>query len=152
MFVTENGPILRWTRTVGTTGALAMAIGAAGRVLASGIRPQDISGQLTSVLDPARRYTSVWSPGSVPVISSFFGITIRMYHDDHPPPHIHAEYQGYEAFVSIDTGDVLEGQLPTKAAAIVREWCLVHQRELVQNWENAQAFGSLERIRGADHD
>ena len=88
----------------------------------------------------------------MPIISYFFGITIRMYHDDHPPPHIHAEYQGYEAFVSIETGDVLEGQLPRKVAAIVREWCLVHQGELLGNWERARALAPLERIQGADHD
>ncbi len=29
----------------------------------------------------------------MPVISYFFGIYIRMYHDDHPPMHIHVEYQ-----------------------------------------------------------
>jgi hypothetical protein len=43
------------------------------------------------------------------VISSFFGIYVRMYFDDHPPPHVHVEYQGHEAFVAIQTGDVLEG-------------------------------------------
>ncbi|MBN1611226.1 MAG: DUF4160 domain-containing protein [Polyangiaceae bacterium] len=91
-------------------------------------------------------------PRAVPIISSFFGITIRMYHDDHPPPHFHAEYQGYEAFVSIDSGDVIEGRLPRTAAAIVREWCLLHRPALVRNWENAQAFRPLERIQGADHD
>ena len=30
----------------------------------------------------------------MPAISNFFGITIRMYYDDHAPPHFHAEYQG----------------------------------------------------------
>ena len=89
---------------------------------------------------------------SVPIISTFFGITIRMYHDNHPPAHVHAEYQGYEAFVSIDTGEVLEGRLPRTAAGIVREWCLLHRPELVRNWENAQALRPLERIQGADHD
>jgi len=29
----------------------------------------------------------------MPIISYFFGIYIRMYHDDHNPPHIHVEYQ-----------------------------------------------------------
>jgi len=28
----------------------------------------------------------------VPVISNFFGIYVRMYFDDHAPPHIHVEY------------------------------------------------------------
>ena len=40
----------------------------------------------------------------MPVISYFFGIYVRMYHDDHNPPHFHAEYQGHEAFVEIATG------------------------------------------------
>ena len=48
----------------------------------------------------------------MPVISSFFGIYIRMYHADHAPPHIHAEYQGHEALVEISTGHILEGSLP----------------------------------------
>ncbi|WP_373691025.1 DUF4160 domain-containing protein [Endozoicomonas sp. ONNA2] len=50
----------------------------------------------------------------MPVISTFFGIYIRMYHADHAPPHFHAEYQGHEALVDISTGHVLEGGLPKK--------------------------------------
>jgi hypothetical protein len=63
----------------------------------------------------------------MPVISYFFGIYIRMYHNDHAPPHIHVEYQGHEAFVSIATGEVLDGKLPQKAQQLVREWSLTHQ-------------------------
>jgi Domain of unknown function (DUF4160) len=37
----------------------------------------------------------------MPTIAIFFGIIIRMWHDDHPPVHIHAEYQGFEALVSV---------------------------------------------------
>jgi hypothetical protein len=28
----------------------------------------------------------------MPEISRFFGISIKMFLDDHPPPHFHAEY------------------------------------------------------------
>lgn len=45
----------------------------------------------------------------MPVISYFFGIYIRMYHDDHEPPHVHVAYQGHEALVAIHTGDVIAG-------------------------------------------
>jgi hypothetical protein len=31
---------------------------------------------------------------AMPAISIFFGIVIKMYYDDHRPPHFHAEYQG----------------------------------------------------------
>jgi len=56
----------------------------------------------------------------MPVISYFFGIYIRMYHDDHNPPHFHAEYQGHEAIVDLKTGEILRGSLPKKAANIIK--------------------------------
>jgi len=88
----------------------------------------------------------------MPILSVFFGIIIRMWHDDHPPPHIHASYQGFEALVDIRSGMVIEGKLPKKAAKIVKEWCLAHEDELLANWERAQQFEPLERIPGADYD
>ena len=88
----------------------------------------------------------------MPILSVFFGIIVRMWHDDHPPPHIHVEYQGFEALVQIPTGQVSVGKLPRKVAAIVQEWCLTHQQELLDNWERAQRFEPLERIQGADND
>ena len=88
----------------------------------------------------------------MPILSIFFGIVVRMWHDDHPPPHIHVEYQGFEALVQIESGLVTQGRLPPKAAAIVKEWCLRHRAELLDNWQRAQRFEPLERIQGADHD
>jgi len=88
----------------------------------------------------------------MPIPAVFFGIIVRMWHDDHPPPHVHVEYQGFEAFVEIRTGEISEGRLPRKAEALVKEWCLRHQDELMRNWERAQKFESLQRIVGADHD
>jgi hypothetical protein len=88
----------------------------------------------------------------MPTLAIFFGIIVRMWHDDHPPPHIHVEYQGFEAFVEISSGEVSEGSLPRKVAAIVKEWCLVHQAELQDNWQRAQRFEPLDRIQGADRD
>jgi hypothetical protein len=88
----------------------------------------------------------------MPILSTFFGIIVRMWHDDHPPPHIHVEYQGFEALVNIQTGCVSQGKLPVKAAAIVRDWCVTHREELMQNWARAQRFEPLQQIRGADYD
>ena len=88
----------------------------------------------------------------MPVISYFFGIYIRMYHADHGPAHFHAEYQGREALVEIETGAVLEGRLPGKALRLVREWTEEHRAELRMNWQRAQNLEPLERIRGADDD
>lgn len=88
----------------------------------------------------------------MPTLAIFFGIVVRMWHDDHPPPHIHVEYQGFEALVEILSGEVREGSLPRKVASIVKDWCLVHQAELQDNWQRAQRFEPLDRIQGADRD
>lgn len=35
----------------------------------------------------------------MPEISRFYGISIYMFYNEHNPPHIHAEYQDYEAVI-----------------------------------------------------
>lgn len=88
----------------------------------------------------------------MPVISYFFGIYIRMYHDDHNPPHFHVEYQGHEALIGIDNGELLEGSLPNKAFKLVREWAKEHRQELMEDWQLAIELKPLQRIAGADND
>jgi hypothetical protein len=46
----------------------------------------------------------------MPTIAIFYGIVIRMYWLDHSPPHVHAIYQGFEALIAIETGEVIGGQ------------------------------------------
>ena len=69
----------------------------------------------------------------MPIISYFFGIYIRIYHNDHAPPHIHVEYQGREALARIDNGEIFEGELPVRAQRLVREWAIERQTELALN-------------------
>lgn len=71
----------------------------------------------------------------MPEISRFFGIIIRMYFDEHLPPHFHAVYGKHEAQVGIDPIKVLEGKLPHRAVSMVVEWAALHQRELINDWE-----------------
>lgn len=71
----------------------------------------------------------------MPTISVFFGILIRMYFNDHAPPHFHALYGEHEAVLSIDTLVVLDGFLPARALGLVREWAQLHQDELSADWE-----------------
>lgn len=88
----------------------------------------------------------------MPIISVFFGITIRMYFDDHAPPHFHAAYQGFEALIAIETGEAIAGRLPRRAARIVSEWTEQHRDELMENWHHGQNLEPMERIPGADVD
>ena len=88
----------------------------------------------------------------MPTIAWFYGIAIRMYVRDHPPPHFEAIYAEYEANVSIETGEVIECKLPGAAARLVKEWALAHQEELRNNWRRARAGEQPERIAGLDAD
>ena len=80
----------------------------------------------------------------MPVLSRFYGIIIRMYflQNEHNPPHIHAIYNENVAAIDFRTGEVLEGSLPAKALAMVREWVLLHQHDLQEIWET-QEFKKL---------
>ena len=80
----------------------------------------------------------------MPVLSRFYGIIIRMYFQqaEHNPPHIHALYGEDMAAIDIQTGKVLEGHLPSKALAMVREWAAIHKDDLLHMWET-QEFKSL---------
>ena len=83
----------------------------------------------------------------MPRISEFQGMAIYMYWGDHPEPHFHAFYGGFEATFIIKTLEITEGGLPTRKAASVREWAALHQAELLANWELAGRYLPLNPIR-----
>lgn len=70
----------------------------------------------------------------MPIISSFLGIMITMYWNDHLPPHFHAKYGEFEITISIQNG-VVEGKFPKRALHHVLEWYELHKNELMEDWE-----------------
>jgi hypothetical protein len=82
----------------------------------------------------------------MPEVSRFFGIVIRMYYDEHNPPHFHAIYGGAEAQVGIDPLAVLEGRLSNRAVSMVLEWAALHQQDLLRNWQRLRNAQTVERI------
>lgn len=78
----------------------------------------------------------------MPVISSFYGILIKMYFGDHAPPHFHAQYAEFSAQISIYGLGILDGYLPPKAFALVVEWASIHKEELIDNWQNLSESGN----------
>lgn len=48
----------------------------------------------------------------MPTIPRFFGIDIRMYYEDHEPPHLHVYYAEHSASIAIESLEVIEGYLP----------------------------------------
>jgi hypothetical protein len=82
----------------------------------------------------------------VPVVSVFFGILIRLFHDDHNPPHFHVEYGERRAVVEIATGRLLAGRLPMRVGRLVEEWRRLNVRRLRAAWADAQAGRQPRRI------
>ena len=73
----------------------------------------------------------------MPTISMFYGIIVRMLYMDmqqHHLPHLHIEYQGKDAVVSIPDGNLLEGELPAKKLRLVQAWIAIHEEELMADW------------------
>ena len=83
----------------------------------------------------------------MPIISTFYGIVIRMYflQSEHNPPHIHAIYNDDVAAIDFQTGVALEGHLPPKAMELVKEWLNLHRDELKTMWET-QEFKKLDPL------
>lgn len=95
---------------------------------------------------PEKMFPKLIGSQRMPEISGFYGIVIRMYFRDHLPPHFHAEYGEHEALVEIETGEILEGQVPTRARRLVEEWVSQHRAELLRRWELARELQPLGKI------
>ena len=80
----------------------------------------------------------------MPEISRFYGIIIKMFFagNEHNPPHFHAIYGEYFGEFDIRTLEMLEGDMPTKAKGLIKEWAEINQVELLEIW-NSQQFKKL---------
>lgn len=82
----------------------------------------------------------------MPEICRFFGIVIKMFRDDHNPPHFHAFYGGEEALIAIQTLSLFAGHLSPRAMGLVIEWTALHQQDLLEDWQRAQGQEPLAPI------
>jgi hypothetical protein len=71
---------------------------------------------------------------NMPTISTFYGILIRMFFNDHAPPHFHVQYAEFKATVEIKTLTIASGELPRRAQELVLDWAELHQQELLEDW------------------
>jgi len=69
-----------------------------------------------------------------PTIALVSGVRIIIYPKDHLPPHLHAQFAGREAMISILTGDVLEGSLPRAQARAVQAWLARRRGQAAYVW------------------
>ena len=86
-------------------------------------------------------------------VSMFYGIIISMMYMDnkqHTIPHIHADYQGESAVLSILDGNILAGNFPPKKLKLVRAWIEIHHESLLADWQlavNGKTIFTIEPLR-----
>ncbi len=79
-------------------------------------------------------------------VTRFYGITIKVFFGDHPPPHFHAIYGDFNALIGIASLEIIEGDLPSRAEKLVMEWATLYQSELLNMW-NTQDFRKLPPLK-----
>ncbi len=74
----------------------------------------------------------------MPVIARFYGIIIKMYFNNHFPPHFHAAYGEYIGVFDINSIEMIEGDLPPRAIKLVKEWAEKYKNELLEIWDKQE--------------
>jgi hypothetical protein len=86
----------------------------------------------------------------VPTIAYFLGIAVRMFFNDHDPPHFHVRYQQFRARVRVEDGAIIDGRLPPTVTRLVKEWTQLRRDALMRNWMAARTDQQLEWIEGLE--
>ena len=70
------------------------------------------------------------------ILSLFHGIVIRMKYapEATSPPHIHADFQGHSALITLDSCEMTQSSLPTKQERLAIAWVEIHREDLLANW------------------
>ena len=83
----------------------------------------------------------------MPIVSIFLGIVIKIFHEDHNPPHFHVEYGDFKALIEIKTGKIIQGRLPKRISRLVEEWRTLNEFAIQQSWKLAQTGKNPKRIK-----
>ena len=86
----------------------------------------------------------------MPEVARFYGIVVRIFYNEHPPPHFHVQYADSQASVRIEFPTVIAGNLPARALGLVMEWASLRQEELRRAWGQAEALAPIDRIAPLD--
>ena len=82
----------------------------------------------------------------MPEISSFFGMIVAMFYDDHALPHFHVRYGDQRPAVATENLGMLRGRLTPRALNLITEWAERHQEELRADWGIARQPAPLKPV------
>jgi hypothetical protein len=75
----------------------------------------------------------------MPTIAIIDGVAIILWNNDQTPPHFHAKSAGFHSKVSIETGEVLDGDLPKAKLKRIRTWLDANRDEIAYAWDELRA-------------
>ena len=76
---------------------------------------------------------------SMPTISKFYGIVIRMMRLREFGARFHAIYENSELVVNLWPLRIVAGEAPARVKQMVLEWATQHQEELLMAWNKLQS-------------
>lgn len=65
---------------------------------------------------------------------------------EHNPPHIHAIYGEFIGTIDIQTLELIEGDLPSRALHLVQEWLKIYKNDILEIW-NTQKFKKIPPLK-----
>ena len=86
----------------------------------------------------------------MPVVATFYGIVVRMYYNDHGPPHFHVEHGGDRATFDFN-GELTAGELTSpRARPLVVSWAALRRGSLRTTGVAAEPASHLSASRPFD--
>lgn len=70
----------------------------------------------------------------MPTIKKIGNIAIRVFSNDHNPPHFHIATPDHQAMVSIANFSIIQGAMDQSSFRIAVEWAKAHKEELENEW------------------
>jgi hypothetical protein len=70
----------------------------------------------------------------MPTLQRFGAVSVRMYADDHRPPHFHIVAPEFQVLVRISDFAVIAGEARPAQLAEALAWAKIHQAMLTRKW------------------
>ncbi len=70
----------------------------------------------------------------MPVLTRLKNIVIRMFFDDHAPPHIHADDNEKSGLFELENFEMFKGNLDTKDQKEVKNWATKFKDKIKEMW------------------
>lgn len=77
----------------------------------------------------------------MPQLESFGSVSVRMYADDHRPPHFHIAGPDFQVLVRISDLTVIAGEARTPRIAEALAWAREHREMLALKWAELNERG-----------